>query len=81
MPITLKDLASYLLGREAVNGADYGEVGLPIMGGCEVCYASIAAYNAYPSKSGFIRCAAHIGDDGWESAEEAAREIFEEAET
>ena len=76
--ITIADLAKFRLGRDAVSGSDFGEASLPIMGGCEVCYASIAAYNAYPSLSGFIRCAAHIGDDGWESAEEADAAIFDE---
>jgi hypothetical protein len=68
-PITIMVAAEHMLGREARNGADYEQAGLPMMGGCEHCGASIAAYNAYPSTSGYLRCADCIGDDGYPTAD------------
>lgn len=77
-PITILQLAEHRLGREAVTGSDFEEAGLPMLGGCQVCAATIAAYNACPSRSGYIRCAAGcIGDSGWTTVEEANRDIFE----
>lgn len=76
--ITIADLAEFRLGRKAIHGGDFAEALLPIYGGCQICAASIAAYNAYPSKSGFIRCADHIGNDGWENAKEANDAILAE---
>jgi hypothetical protein len=55
---------------------DFNKAGLPMMGGCEVCEASIAAYNAYPSKGGYLRCADCIGEDGWHSSTKAFHDIF-----
>ncbi len=64
---------------DAYNGADFAKVNIPIMGGCEICHATVACYNASPSKSGFIRCAdGCIGDEGFETTEEF--EQFEEEE-
>jgi len=52
----------------AVTMAEFMRVGLPIMGGCQVCGATIAAGNAAPSKSGYLRCASGcVGDDGFET--------------
>lgn len=31
----------------------FAAVGIPFMGGCYGCHAMLAAYNAYPSKTGF----------------------------
>lgn len=75
--ITIQDLATYRLGRNAITGGDFERAGLPIMGGCEICHATIAAYNACPSTSGYLRCAADcIGDDGYESVFAANGAIF-----
>ena len=71
MPVTIMELASHRLGRRAENGADYEEAGLPIIGGCVGCGATVAAYNAYPSKSGFLACADCIGEGGWDDVESA----------
>lgn len=77
MPITILQLAEHRLGRPAVNGQDFEDAGLALLGGCEVCAAGLAAYNACPSKSGSWRCASGcIGDTGWESVEEANAAIF-----
>ena len=40
-------------------------LGVDILGGCQGCHATIAAYNAYPSTSGYWRCADCIGNDGY----------------
>ncbi len=84
--VTIHELAIHRLralggiGAEepsGLNGADYAAVGLEILGGCEVCGASIAAYNACPSRSGYWRCAnGCIADEGWASASEADRALL-----
>jgi hypothetical protein len=79
--ITVFELAEHRGARSidgAINGAEFERVGLPILGGCEGCYATIAAYNAYPSKSGFLRCDDCIGDAGFATVEEANAFIFDE---
>lgn len=51
-----------------INGSEFIKHGLHFLGGCECCEASIAAYNAYPSTSGYWRCEDCIGDDGFPTA-------------
>ena len=54
----------------AVNGAEFARVDLPIIGGCEVCGATVAAFNAAPSTSGYLRCVRGcIGDLGFATVE------------
>jgi hypothetical protein len=83
-PVTVLECAEHILGREPQNGGDFEKAGLPIMGGCEVCGASIAAFNACPSKTGFLRCKnGCIADQGYTSAEEfvkATDKDFKESE-
>lgn len=84
MAITIYELAEHRLGEnrestESLNGGEICSVGLPFWGGCEVCGASIAAYNAYPSKSGYLRCSEDIWNDGWDSVEEADEAIQQPA--
>jgi hypothetical protein len=80
-PITVLDLATFRIGRPASTGGDFAEAGLPLFGGCAVCGASVAAYNACPSRSGYLKCASGcIGEDGWDTVEEANRAIFETPE-
>ena len=77
--ITILDLARHRGAREvdgSINGAEFDRVGLSIMGGCEICHASIAAYNAYPSKSGYLRCRDCIDDHGWPTVAQANHAIF-----
>jgi len=79
-PITILELAIHR-GAKADLGGGYTmgaieDTGLPFMGGCSVCGACIAAYNACPSKSGFIKCASGcIDEDGWDTVEEANRDM------
>jgi hypothetical protein len=49
---------------------DIEAVGLPFFGGCQVCQASIACYNAYPSKTNFLLCRSCIGDLGFATTDE-----------
>jgi hypothetical protein len=60
----------------AYSMGDIAMVGLDLIGGCEGCGACIAAYNAYPSKTGNWRCSDCIGDYGYETVEQANLEIF-----
>jgi hypothetical protein len=76
--VSISDLAEYRLGREAETGADFDEALLPMLAGCEACYESLAAWNAYPTKSGYVRCGRCIGDLGWHDAAEANAAIFGE---
>ena len=71
-PITLLDVVRAKVGdKQGYTGADCDEAGVPLMGGCEVCNASIAVYNACPSKTGYIRCQSGcIGDLGFSSVAE-----------
>lgn len=75
-PVTILQLAEFRIKREPSTGDDFAEAGLQIMGGCERCHASIAAYNACPSKSGNWRCDDCIGDDGFATVSEANEFIF-----
>lgn len=76
--ITILELATFRLGKQPLTGADFEKVRLPIMGGCSRCEATIAAFNAYPAKDGFLKCSGCIGADGWEDVRTANREIFED---
>lgn len=82
MSISIQDLAVHRgiqpdkPGGSTFNAGEYMRVGLPFMGGCEVCSANLAPYNAYPSKSGMIRCLDDLGALGYETVEEANEDIF-----
>ena len=45
------------------RGDQYAARGYAIISGCEGCGATLAPYNAYPSTSGYIRCAQCLGGD------------------
>lgn len=74
-PITVLQLAEARASAAGLplprTGEDFNAVDLSIMGGCQRCAASIAAYNAYPSRTGFWQCGDCIGRDGFATAEEA----------
>lgn len=74
-PITILDLATFRLEREPVTGEDFAAASLAIMGGCADCHATIAAYNAHPSKRGVWLCEDCVGDDGWMNVAKADAEI------
>jgi len=45
------------------NGADLWEHNLPIMSVCVSCGATLAAYNSYPARDGYIYCAEDHPED------------------
>jgi hypothetical protein len=57
-------------------------VGLPFMGGCASCEACIAAFNAAPTRTGYLMCsrtcAGELGFKTIEEAEEWLKEAEEE---
>ena len=69
--ITLLNVVSEVVGpKESYSGADFEEVGVPFFAGCQICQESLGPYNAYPSKNGYIRCRACIGDIGYRTVKE-----------
>jgi hypothetical protein len=80
MTVTVHDLMVHRIGADpnqtSFSGADYERAGLPMLGGCAGCEATIAGYNSYPSADGYLRCADCIGDTGWDTVEDANRDIF-----
>jgi hypothetical protein len=70
MPITVLDYTKSIIGeKDTYTTDDFARAGVDILGGCEYCGATLAAYNAYPSKSGYWRCAGCIGSDGFPTVE------------
>ena len=66
MPITILDYVKSVVGdKDLYTAEDCLASGVDILGGCQACQATIACYNAYPSTSGYWRCADCIGDDGF----------------
>jgi hypothetical protein len=66
MPITILDYVKFQIGeQDSYTAQDFYSTGVDIMGGCEGCRSTLAAYNAYPSKSGYWRCADCIGQTGF----------------
>jgi len=55
-----------------INGAEFERLGLPFLGGCCRCYVSIAAYNMYPTKYGYVMCRECVDpeEDGFSTVEE-----------
>lgn len=77
--MTALEIATILCSREGLpepkTGEDFAAVGIPILGGCQRCGATIAAYNAHPQKNGFWACGDCNADpiitmDDWEVAVE-----------
>jgi hypothetical protein len=65
MPISILDAA-----KSKGSENDPEAVGLPMFAGCQHCGASLAYYNSYPTKSGYISCRDCVGDTGFETVEE-----------
>lgn len=82
-PITILGLAIFRGAEKdengGINGAEFHRVGLDFMGGCGVCNATLAAYNACPSKAGYWCCRGCVGDTGWTDVAQANHDIFGEA--
>lgn len=66
MPITILDYVKSVVGdKDFYTAEDCLISGVDIIGGCQTCAATIAVHNAYPSTSGYWRCADCIGDTGF----------------
>ncbi len=92
--VTLLQVAEARGITEGPNGGytlgSFDRVGLPMLGGCKECGACIAAYNACPSRTGYLMCAnGCIGDRGfptvkafeaWCKYTDALQEAAEEAD-
>ena len=66
MPITILDYVKSVVGdKDFYTAEDCLTSGVDILGGCQGCQVTIAVYNAYPSISGYWRCADCIGKDGF----------------
>ena len=66
MPITILDYVKSVVGdKDFYTAEDCLASGVDILGGCQGCHATIAVYNAYPSTTGYWRCADCIGQDGF----------------
>ena len=66
MPITILDYVNpSSVDKDFYTAEDCLISGVDIIGGCQACAATIAIYNAYPSTSGYWRCADCIGDTGF----------------
>jgi hypothetical protein len=71
MAITLLDITIAKVGvKDTYTMEDTDEAGVPFFAGCQDCGASLAAHNAYPSKTGYIKCRGCIGDLGFNSVDE-----------
>ena len=75
--ITVLELAEYRGAKEPFTGSELERVGLQLLGGCEICGTSIAAYNAFPAKSGFWRCSDCLYGEGWNDVAQANLDIFD----
>jgi hypothetical protein len=74
-PVTVHDVAVARGVKEDEDGSvgmdEYLRVGLPMLGGCYRCGASIACYNSCPTKVGYLMCKnGCVGDDGFATTEE-----------
>lgn len=66
MPISILDYVKSIVGdKDTYPAADFYDNGVEMLGGCERCHATIGPWNAYPSTSGYWRCAECIGGDGF----------------
>jgi hypothetical protein len=71
MPITILDYVKSVAGTKPIYTVeDFTAAGVEVLGGCQICGATLAPYNAYPSKSGYWHCADCIGDDGFATVEQ-----------
>ncbi len=83
MAITVLDLALFrgakLDDSGSISLGAIEDTGLPGMGGCVRCGASIAAYNAAPTTTGYLACAHGCAEGiGFASTEAANRALFPE---
>ena len=77
MPLTTWDIAEARVLKKqndgSINAGAFEDLGLPFFAGCQGCGAALAPYNAFPSKTGFIRCHHCVGDLGFQTVAEFER--------
>jgi len=77
MPITILDYVKSVVGdKDLYTAEDFMNSGVEMLGGCQGCHATIACYNAYPSTSGYWRCADCIGNDGFVTISDLKASLF-----
>lgn len=57
--------------NQPVNGEHFEKAGMPMFGGCAECGESLAAYNMYPTVTGYVMCKSCVGSQGFYTVEEA----------
>lgn len=65
-------ISTFLPVGEALSSSHYEEANVPMVAGCQQCHATLSGSNAYPSRTGYIRCAECIGNSGYTLAAFAA---------
>ena len=71
MAITILDYVKSVVGdKDFYTAEDCLTAGVNIIGGCQGCEATLAVYNAYPSKSGYWQCGDCIGESGFATVAE-----------
>jgi hypothetical protein len=71
MPVTILDYVKSQVGeKDSYPAADFHDHGVAIIGGCELCGATLGPYNAYPSATGCWRCGTCIGNTGYHTVAE-----------
>ncbi|MFE5290179.1 hypothetical protein ACFRAQ_34870 [Nocardia sp. NPDC056611] len=79
MAVSLLDYVKSLVGeKESYSMADFNDANVPMLSGCGPCGATLGGYNAFPSRSGYIRCGDDIGDEGFATVEEFAAWMAED---
>ena len=77
MPITILDYVTSIVGdKPAYPAEDFYSNGVAMLGGCQCCDAMLGGYNAYPSTSGYWRCADCIGDTGFATIAEFTQALL-----
>jgi len=80
--LTILDLAKSFGAKGDENGnVSAGEIykaGFDMIGGCQDCGATIAAYNAYPSRTGYWKCGDCIGEHGFKTVQEFVKHLNSE---
>ncbi len=79
MSVTIFQLAQHILKREPRTDQDFEEAKLPMIGGCLECGATIAAFNAHPTKTGYLMGSCCVTKDvGYDTVQEAQNALFDE---
>jgi hypothetical protein len=71
MPITILDYVKHVVGdKDIYDCHDFARSGVEMLGSCQSCHATIGPFSAYPSTTGYWRCADCIGNLGYSTVDE-----------